>query len=249
VNKVQIRTPEGIEFALPLAGPMARMLSMIIDLMVVAAIGKLIDTLVSPLLTLNFDLARALSILLYFAVSILYGILCEWLLRGQTLGKRILKLRVVDASGLRLEPSQVIVRNLLRLVDMLPTFYLLGSVTALINSRMQRLGDIAAGTVVVRAIKSLEPDLDQVLGSKYNSLLDYRHLCARLRQKVSPDLAALALQALIRRETLDPTSRVKTYAELAAHFRTLVEFPPEVSESLGDEQYVRNVVEVLYRKC
>ena len=247
-DALPIRTPEGIEFSLPLAGPVSRLMALAVDLMVVGAIGKVIGMLTAPFVAISADAGSAIQILLFFVVNFLYGILCEWLLHGQTLGKRIFKLRVVDAAGLRLEPSQIIIRNLLRLVDGLPAFYLLGGFTCLLNKRMQRLGDIAAGTVVVRIPEVAQPDLDQILGSKFNSLLEHRHLCARLRQRVTPELTALALQALIRRDRLDAPSRLAVFKDLGDHFRQLVTFPPEVTEAIGDEQYVRNVVEALYRK-
>lgn len=247
-DSLPFRTPEGIEFSLPLAGPVSRLMALVVDLLVVAASGKLIQYLAAPFFALSQDAGSAIQVLLYFVVTFLYGILCEWLLHGQTLGKRILKLRVVDAAGLRLEPSQIVIRNLLRLVDALPAFYLLGGVTCLINRKMQRLGDIAAGTVVVRVPDVLQPDLEQILGSKFNSLLEHRQLCARLRQRVSPALTALALQSLIRRDQLDAPARLSIFKDLADHLRQLVPFPPEVTEALGDEQYVRNVVEALYRK-
>ncbi|BDC49913.1 hypothetical protein F183_A22290 [Bryobacterales bacterium F-183] len=222
-------------------------MAMLTDLLVISAANRIIGLIRDVFVALDPDTAQAVEVLLYFLVMVLYAILCELLLNGQTLGKRIFKLRVVDASGLRLEPSQVIIRNLLRLVDGLPMFYLLGGITCLLNTRMQRLGDIAASTVVVRIPEVSHPDLDNVLGSKYNSLLEHRHLCARLRQRVTPEVAAIALEALTRRDRLDPVARLKVFAGLAAHFRELVDFPAAATESLGDEQYVRNVVEILYR--
>jgi hypothetical protein len=183
----------------------------------------------------------------YFAISIGYGILLEWIWRGQTLGKRILRLRVMDAEGLRLQVNQIVMRNLLRFVDMLPAFYLVGGIAAFVNRRGQRLGDLAANTVVVRNPKLSEPDLEQLLAGKYNSLRDYPHLEARLRQRVSPAEAAIAMRALLRRDGLDPRARVELFSELAEHFRTLVNFPSEAIEGMPDEQYVRNVVDVLYR--
>jgi len=188
-----------------------------------------------------------LMVLSYFVISIGYGILLEWIWRGQTMGKRVLRLRVVDAEGLRLQINQVVIRNLLRFVDMLPAFYLVGGVVSLLNRRYQRLGDIAANTVVVRAPKLSEPDLDQLLAGKYNSLREHPHLEARLRQRVSPAEAAVAMRALLRREGLDPRARVELFGELAEHFRAVVTFPPEAVEGMPDEQYVRNVVDVLYR--
>ena len=73
------------------------------------------------------------------------------------------------------------------------------------------------------------------------------HLAARLRQRVSPAQAAVALQALLRRDEFEPVARVELFGELAAHFRELVEFPSEATDGITDEQYLRNVVDVVYR--
>jgi len=140
-----------------------------------------------------------------------------------------------------------VMRNLLRFVDMLPAFYLVGGIATLVNRRGQRLGDLAANTVVVRNPKLREPDLEQLLAGKYNSLREYPHLEARLRQRVTPTQAAIAMRALLRRDGLDARARVELFGELAEDFRSLVTFPPEAVEGMPDEQYVRNVVDVLYR--
>jgi len=128
-DSLTIRTPEGIEFSLPLAGPFSRMLAVLIDLAVVAAAGSVLEKLLAPLLIFGQDLANALGIVAYFAISLAYAGVAEWIWRGQTVGKRLMGLRVVDASGLRLEPAQVVVRNLMRLVDMLPILYLTGGIS------------------------------------------------------------------------------------------------------------------------
>ena len=86
-------------------------------------------------------------------LSLIYAVVSEWVWRGQTVGKRLMGLRVVDARGLRLEPSQVIVRNLMRLLDALPALYLVGGIACVFSRHRQRLGDLAAGTVVVRTSK------------------------------------------------------------------------------------------------
>ncbi len=246
-NQLLIRTPEGITFAQTLAGPMSRLLAWGVDCAIVLGLSWLTGMLLGLLGLISPDLAQALIVLAYFVISIGYGILLEWIWRGQTLGKRVLRLRVVDAEGLRLQINQVVIRNLLRFVDMLPSFYLVGGVACLLNRRYQRLGDIAANTVVVRTPKLNEPDLDQLLAGKYNSLREHPHLEARLRQRVSPAEAAIAMRALLRRDGLEPAARVELFGELTEHFRTLVTFPPEAIEGMPDEQYVRNVVDVLYR--
>ena len=154
-----IRTPEGIEFSLPLAGPFSRMLALVIDIAVIIMLGSFLEKLLAPLLVFGQDLADALTVIGYFVISLIYSALAEWRWRGQTVGKRLLRLRVVDARGLRLEPSQVVVRNLMRFVDALPLLYLVGGVACVLSRYRQRLGDLAAGTVVVRTPKLVRPDL------------------------------------------------------------------------------------------
>src|SRR5580692_4244673 len=248
MDTLKIRTPEGIEFALPLAGPISRMLALTLDLLVVMTICDVARRLLAPLGFFGKDFSDAIRIVAYFVISLVYMMLAEWLWRGQTVGKRLLRLRVVDAAGLRLEPSQVIVRNLLRLIDGLPALYLVGGITCLVSRHRQRLGDLAAGTAVVRAPKLSRPDLDQLLGGKYNSLAEIRHLAARLRQKIRPEMGSIALEALLRRDEIDPQARLALFGDMAKYFRGLVEYPAEVVEQLSDEQYVRNVVEILFKR-
>jgi uncharacterized RDD family membrane protein YckC len=246
-NTLQVRTPEGIVFSQLLAGPVTRFLAWGLDLACITCIVMLLSLAARLLGVVSVGLAQALSLLLFFAVSLGYGMVLEWLWRGQTIGKRLLRLRVVDAQGLKLHSSQIIIRNLLRAVDMLPGFYLVGGMACLLSRRAQRLGDIAANTLVIRSPQIAEPDLDQLLAGKFNSLRAHPHLEARLRQRVSPPEAALAMHALLRRDQLDPAARVDLFGQLAAHFQSKVEFPSEAVEGITDEQYVRNVVDVLYR--
>ncbi|HUA85527.1 MAG TPA: RDD family protein [Bryobacteraceae bacterium] len=245
-NVLPIRTPEGIEFALPLAGPFSRMLALAIDLAAIAAFNYALQKILGALAIFGQDVAGGLSVVLYFLLTLLYATLAEWFWRGQTIGKRVLGLRVVDARGLRLEPAQVIVRNLLRFLDALPLFYLVGGAACVLNRYHQRLGDLVAGTVVIRTPQIAAPDIDKLLPRKYNSLAESRHLAARLRQKVTPELARIGLEALLRRDRLDPAARLAVFADLAARFRAMVPYPIEVTEQLADEQYVRDVVAIVY---
>lgn len=246
-HALTVRTPEGVTFAVPLASPITRCLAWAVDTACVSVASKVVGMVLAFVGVASPDLSTALTVLAYFALSLAYGIALEWRWRGQTVGKRLLRLRVVDESGLRLRFSQVAVRNLLRPVDMVPAYYGLGGLAALLGPKAQRLGDLAAGTVVVRHGPPLEPDLDQVIGDRYNSLRDYPHLAARLRRAVGPELAGVALRAVLRRDRLDPDARVQLFAEIARHLRAPVLFPEEATVGLTDEQYVRNAVEVLFR--
>lgn len=246
-DQLQIATPEGICFSLKLAGPMVRFLAWLIDFLIVMTASIVIGLGFGVFGLLSPDVASAMGIVSLFVLQVGYGIGMEWSRQGQTIGKRAMGIRVVDAAGLRLQLHQVVMRNLLRFVDSLPLFYLVGGIAMLLNRSLQRLGDLAANTVVVRVDRVAEPDLEQLFAGKFNSLRTHPHLVARLRQKVSAEEAATALQAVVRRGELEDGPRVELFRELGEHFRTKVEFPPDTVEGIADEQYVRNVVDVLYR--
>jgi len=246
-STLQIRTAEGVVFSQQLAGPVSRFLAWFVDLLCIALLLWIAGWLSMLVGFLSWNFAGAFSTLLYFLISIGYGIACEWGWRGQTIGKRLFRLRVVDVEGMRLQFNQIVTRNLLRFVDSLPFVYFVGGLACWFSPKCQRLGDLAANTVVIRNPHVIEPDLDQLLAGKFNSLRQYPHLAARLRQNVSPGEASVALQALVRRDEFDPVDRVELFAELAGHFRAKVQFPTEATDGIADEQYLRNVADVIYR--
>ena len=246
-STLQIRTAEGVVFSQQLAGPVTRFLAWFVDLLCIAVMMIVVTRVTALVGVLSGNVAGAFSAIAYFVLSIGYGIACEWGWRGQTLGKRLFRLRVVDVEGMRLQFNQIVTRNLLRFVDSLPAPYFIGGLACWFSPKCQRLGDLAANTIVVRNPRVTGPDVDQLLAGKFNSLRQYPHLAARLRQNVSPGEAAVAVQALVRRDEFDPVDRVELFAELAAHFRAKVEFPAEATDGIADEQYVRNVVDVIYR--
>lgn len=243
---LRVRTPEAVAFTFRLASPVLRAGAFIIDLAVVGAAWSVISVIFGVLSIVSRDVAGMLATLGYFLLSEGYRIGAEWLWRGQTLGKRLLRLRVVDARGLRLTLPQVVLRNILRVVDGLPLFYLVGGVTAFLNAHGQRLGDLAAGTLVTWEPPEPLPDFSKLRAEKYNSLREHAPAVARLRQAVSPAEARAAWTALMRRDELEPDARVRLFAEMAAHFSAIGRVPDDAVDGMSDEQFVRNVVDVLY---
>lgn len=246
IHQLLIRTPEGISFSYALASPVTRSLAWIIDAATIGMVSFSVTMLGSMLAIMSTDLAQAIFQISFFVVPIGYGILLEWGWGGQTIGKRVMRLRVMDMQGLRLRFSQVFLRNLLRAIDSLPLLYLVGGTTSLVSRHAQRLGDLAAGTIVIRLPRISSPDLTQLPEGKFNSLLAYPHLTARLRQAVTPDEAALAMQALILRDSMDLEARLELYKALADFFREKIEFPQEATDGVSDEQYLRNVLGVVF---
>jgi uncharacterized RDD family membrane protein YckC len=247
-NRLEIQTGDGVTFTLPLAGLVRRALAMAIDMGAVGGAFYFLLVL-SPLLPRVLkDLSAALRVLIVFLVAQGYTIGLEWFWGGRTLGKRVMGIRVADARGLRLTVGQIVIRNLLRAVDSLPVFSAVGGMVALFNARTQRLGDLAAGTIVIWDGEIRVPELPPGRTGRLNSLASYRTLCARLRHRTGPELAQIALEALRRRDQFEPAARLAVFAELAAGFRSLMEFPEAATQHLADEQYLWNVVDILFER-
>jgi len=224
------------------------MLAWLIDVFCVAAATSVLTAPLRLLSLVSADLSYAIGLLAAFLLQIGYSIALEWFWRGQTIGKKLLRLRVIDVQGLRLQPQQVVLRNLLRLVDQLPLVYLLGVVAVLLSPKAQRLGDWAANTVVTRTLSIREPEMDIVGSNRFNSLAAYPHLVARLAQKINAREMWVGLEAVRRRDRLDPDARLRLFSDLAEYFRSAVPFPPDAWSGMSDEQYVRNVVDAVFRR-
>jgi uncharacterized RDD family membrane protein YckC len=155
VDKLTIETPEQTLLEFPLAGIGSRFLAVALDtLLQVAAymVLGLIAGLVNAI-GLRFPLGKqwgiAILIFLWFTIQFGYYGFFEAIWNGQTPGKRWTHLRVIQDSGRPVSPYDAILRNLLRIVDWLPTLYAVGIVTILISAEKKRVGDYAAGTVVI----------------------------------------------------------------------------------------------------
>jgi uncharacterized RDD family membrane protein YckC len=245
---LHIATPEGVTFSLPLAGPVTRALAFFLDLAVALAIQRVVMLIVAVVTLVAPDIGGFGAILVQFIIFNGYSAICEMLWNGKTMGKHVVGIRVMDERGLRLQPHQVLIRNLVRFVDALPICYALGGAVCFFSPRCQRLGDLAAGTVVVRNVKIVPPNVEGVIGERFNSFRQYPHLEARLRQNVSAEDAQMALSALIRREDLESESAIQLFGMIAQRFRDVVNFPDEATIGLTDEQYVRNVMDSVYRR-
>ena len=245
-HQLAILTPDGIQFSLPLAGPAIRGLAITVDFLVVWAVLSSLQVVLAPFQAVLPDFTGGAFVLLQFACQVLYGIALELFWGGRTIGKKLLGLRVADERGLHLRPEQVIVRNLLRPIDALPFGYLAGGLAAFLSPKAQRLGDLAAGTVVIRT-RHTAPATAGLEAGKFNSFRAHPAMEARLRQRTDPAEAALLARALTRRDTLAPESRLSLFADLSARFRAKVRFPEESTRGLTDEQYLRNAADSLFR--
>lgn len=143
-NREYVKLPEGVDIAITPAGVVSRSYAYIIDFL----FRSLIMFVVSLVFSFLGDAGQGIILIIYFITSWGYNIFFE-MKNGQTPGKKRLKIRVVQDNGLPASFSQIVVRNLLRPADMLPIGYFLGLVVMMFNSRFKRIGDWAAGTMVI----------------------------------------------------------------------------------------------------
>ena len=144
-TRLRIETPEGIDLILRPASLVPRALAFTIDL---AIRGLILGVMFVLLFTLG-QFGMGLGAILMFLVTWWYMVLFEVFNQGRSPGKQMLGLRVVHDDGTPIGWAASLTRNLLRFVDILPFGYTLGIISCLNHPAFKRLGDIAAGTLVV----------------------------------------------------------------------------------------------------
>jgi uncharacterized RDD family membrane protein YckC len=155
-----IETPENVELEQRLAGIGSRFVAGMLDNLIIVALIALLIVVIMLVAWVNpLDLIHtvkesgqwALALLILAAYGVYWGyfVFCEMITNGQSPGKRSQRLRVVKEGGGAIGFTDIAVRNLLRAVDSLPFGYALAGVCMFFSEKVQRLGDMAAGTVVV----------------------------------------------------------------------------------------------------
>src|ERR1700723_4686334 len=180
IAELTIAPPEGVLFRLPLAGPASRLYAMLLDMAIVLGTVNGVGLLVYWIFAKAPGFGVMVITLGEFAIGFAYGALLEGFWNGQTIGKRLFHLRVIDQSGLPLRIEQAWVRNLMRTVDALPLAYLVGGISAVSSPLMQRFGDRVAGPLVVRETPLAAPAEEASSRQKYNSFTDYPVIAMRL---------------------------------------------------------------------
>ena len=222
-DRISIPTPEGVELELVLAGVGSRLVATVIDYLVKGAILLalwIIGTAVGGDEVGGFLLAGLVvaSFLVWFG----YDVAFETLASGRTPGKRAAGQRVVRLGGEPVGFLASAVRNLLRLVDSLPGLYAVGALSVLFSRRNQRLGDLAAGTLVVRERRAPLP-VTRPFGPDF-AVAD-RYAAWDVSGVTSFELVTVR-RFLERRWQLDPAARGRLGWELAERLRPKVAGAP-----------------------
>ena len=241
-EKLTIDTPEQIALEFPLAGAGSRFLALTIDTFIQIGGFLVLSVLFFGALWLRAagyaTLATWIAAAIVFAgFALYYGYFAvfEAIWSGQTPGKRTVGLRVIKVSGQPITTYEALLRNLLRIVDQLPGIYAVGVLSVFLTSRNQRLGDLVAGTVVVRE-----------QATRHASVVPADAPATRLGAgRLTTEELEVIETFLSRREELPDYVRMRTASRLAARIRDRLEIS---SATHADDEALIASIAAEYRR-
>lgn len=226
IHKIEV--PEHVEIGFTLAGFGSRFIAYLIDLACMILFVALLFAAMITLLIVaqrgafesfmktpnpqaeGFLIAIVVSVfgLSLFVVSWFYFVIFEMLLDGKSPGKKALRIRVICDEGGKISFYTSLLRNLMRVADWLPAFYLVGIIAMFVNKKWKRLGDLVAGTIVVKEEKAgwlpsasmPPPARSHVAGEERLESV----LTDQVLEKLGRDYFNLCFRYLKRREQIDP---------------------------------------------
>jgi uncharacterized RDD family membrane protein YckC len=239
-----ISTPENVDLHLELAGMGNRVLACLIDttityavlfavMMVVWGVVSLLSLFAveNTLRSIVVAVLTMITIFILFCIMFGYYILFEGIWQGQTPGKRLAGIRVIETTGQPVGWSGVIIRNLIRTLDQGVAF--VGLIPMLVDKQERRFGDFAANTIVIRERKSalLAPELLLVDNSPNLEMIDVG--------RITPQEYDLIVSFLKRRETMSKSQRPLVAQQLAKFMQDKLSAPS--IERTNDERFLESV--------
>lgn len=234
-DRYRIETPERIDLEYEVAGIGSRFLASLLDSIILVTLVVLV--VVFGALGLGLVLStgaaaagvvdRATGVAVAYAIAGLVGFLLFWgyyvffeiVWHGQSPGKRVVGLRVIKDGGYPIGFVDSAIRNIVRLVDFLPGYYIVGVIVMFFDRRYRRLGDLAAGTVVVKERRDLKLDslgLDRQDGVAVDS--GPSETVMPNLDRLTPNDRRLLREYFVRRTSLSPPAAATLSAHLAEAF-------------------------------
>lgn len=227
-KEVTVITPEQVQLQFQTAGIGSRAIAHLLDCLILLVVNVLLFVfviLVSRLYSGSWlpalaDYLLAITIVLWIILNLGYFVCSEAFMGGQTLGKRRLGMRVIQNNGQSATLLSIIIRNLFRLLDMMPAFYFVGVLSMFLSSKDKRVGDMVAGTMVVIEARferiKRRKQLEKAIARKNYPEIVW-HVEENLRQEVTAKDWQL-LQAWVERVPTMPDARLAELATPIAHY-------------------------------
>jgi uncharacterized RDD family membrane protein YckC len=247
LNSIKLRTPESVELEFTLAGIGNRAWALLIDYQVLAVILLLLSAIWAAL---SIQLAGfwqlifgdrapfwlyAIALIIGFAIYIGYFVFFETIWQGQTPGKRFAKIRVVRDDGRTIGLQQSVLRALLRPFD---EFLFIAVFLIIFNRREKRLGDLAAGTILIQiqtSTTSAKLTISEQAKSLNQDLLEIADLSALL-----PDDFAVIREYLLRRNAMEPKAKASLASELTKPILDIINLK-KLPEDISPDVFLETV--------
>jgi uncharacterized RDD family membrane protein YckC len=230
VDKLTIETPEQTALDFAVAGIGSRFIALALDTLIQIAVGLIVGV------GGGFSIAglskywpdspmwgAALLVLFYFLLYFGYFAAFEIIWNGQTPGKRWTKIRVIKDSGRPLTPAESIGRNLMRIVDWMPSLYAVGVLSAILTKENKRLGDLLVGSLVVResSLADIRPVWHPEQDLRFSGLAPLGSL------RLTAEDCALIDSFLNRRFDLEPNVRFRMAEDILRRLKPQLTLPVE----------------------
>ena len=239
LDKLSIDTPEQVALDFSLASIGSRFLALAVDSLIQGGVFAVIFLLAALATFISGrsidtvgDWAMAIVILAWFLINQGYFALFEAIWNGQTPGKRVVGLRVISVTGRPISVFEAILRNVVRIADQMPGIYAIGMISVFVTERNQRLGDLAAGTVVVHE-RPVEPEDRAEIHDETEAAVT-SHGAAKL---TGEEISVLEL-FLRRRSQLGNYERLRVARQLAARLRDRL----GITAEMPHEQLIEEVM-------
>jgi uncharacterized RDD family membrane protein YckC len=246
----EVISSEKVPLTFQVAGLGSRYLAWLIDLSIMVGLFFIIAMLGSVYEIGRGGLGFGVIVVLTFIIQWGYFLLFEWLWHGQTPGKRALGIRVIDLGGTGISFGQSAVRNVLRVADglpllvpdIIPIMYGVGFLVAASNGEQRRLGDLAAGTLVVYVETRTAPLVALRAGIVVHSART-QALRQRLEQQLSRRQRETLLDVCLRRDQLRVRDRARLFTTLTDYCRQRLDLGPQEHQS--DEKFILQLAAAL----
>lgn len=242
MQDLTITTPEHVPIRLEPAGAGSRFLAMMIDTGITTTASTTIAGISNIFLPSGIVGAIFVTLSLFLAWG--WHIWFETRSDGRTPGKRALSLRVMDERGLSVSFFQSLIRNSMRVIDFAPLFYGFGGIATLASPRRQRLGDLVAGTLVIRDVQPLVARGQLAAERRHNTLRTPRVQRA-IRHRISLEEREFLLSLCLRAEKLTPGARYDLMETVGAAYREKLGIE---EQQMSGENLVRDLTAILFTK-
>jgi uncharacterized RDD family membrane protein YckC len=233
VENYRLNTPEAVDIVYDVAGIGTRFLAATLDAIVLLILASVV-AVGSIAVGITGSVGQTIGVVLFLSLLFIllwgYYIIFETLWSGQSPGKRFMKIRVIKTSGYPITFLDAVIRNLVRTADFLPVLYGAGVITMFISPQARRLGDYAAGTIVVReqvpiALQDLEATAvrgqQSALRAPTRGALDPDEMQWELGEMTAQDREIIGAY-LDRAPSLAPSARIRIGSDIASRIATKI---------------------------